>query len=286
MADKATIVIDADTTAVVQKTKRATDQIKGMGEQSARAVGQVAQSAERATTSFGEKLIKTGALVAVLVRSIKAGADELERIKTATAAQGAETGDVRLRASLASIRLGVKPEAQEAFVNQISPVIPEARASFLESLAGKELGLGQRRIVDLQQAFASGAFSQEEVLKAAEEGTTLDVKQRLSQLSPAAQKELVIRRGIDEARARARDVAFTPGRIAEETQKASDIANPGMAAARAALSRADLTGLGESLSNLASQANAAQVYYPQMLDALNKMSADRKLNLSAAKDTQ
>ncbi len=291
-----TFTVDGDTTAMVVNAKKGENAYKKIGdaaEQSGKKIaaagvqmehsGRVASNAfEKTAASMGRAMIGAAAIA----RAFSAAKDKAVELQSTMVALGTEKGGFALRGGRAAAAGGFNQGVVSSFIEQISPASQEERAGFIESLASADLGLSSQRFNEGLQAVSSGAFTSQQALEALKNGGDLNVQNRLSQMSPAALRELDTRRNLDAINARSRgSFGGDALRLGSALQQAGDLDSPGRASVRAAVSSLDFTGAGGVGVTANSGTNAAEVYMKETADATKQLASEsKKLNFSATTD--
>lgn len=287
MAD-VTITIDGNTTQLVTSAKKAASALKTMGDGAQQAGDKIQRTGKETVGHFERSLEHMGRLVIgahAIARALESARDKAGELTKSLIQGGGEAGGLALRGSRAAAKGGFNQGAVGAFIDQISPASQEERASFVEHLAGADLGLSNQDFATALQAVSSGAYTPDSAMEALKKGEKIDIQGELNKLSPAARKELDIRRRVDAEKASSRGLAGNAGgpRVAAAALEASDLANPGLASLRAAASNFDLTGLGGMTVDSMMTGRAIQ----SIADTNKKMAAGAKrLNASGITDQQ
>lgn len=289
---KATIIIDGNTEQLAKKTeqglatgaKKGTDAakrgVREVGDEFVRAGNRAGKSMETSFNRSINVLARGTAIIGSIAQAISAAAQTASALIEKSAQRSEKQGEVSLEASMAAARGGLDQGIVNAFTSQIAPVSQSSRAGLVEALAKSNPGMDNRRLISLTSAFASGGFSQSEVMDAAGSGAELDVQGRLSQLSPEARKEIEVRRSLDAIDARKRG-GMAAARLGGALNNARDADNPGLAIVRAAVGALDKTGLGQNMADMRGVTDANAVYLKEIAN-----NTRGKLNMTAAQDTQ
>ena len=296
---KATIIIDGNTEQLAKKTeqglatgaKKGTDAakrgVREVGDEFVKAGDRAGKSMEASFNKSINVLARGMAIIGSIAQGINAATQKASELLEKSAQRSEKQGDVSLEASMAAVRGGFDQNIVNAFTSQIAPVSQSARVDLIESLAKSNPGMDNRRLISLTSAFASGGFSQAEIMDAAGSGAELDVQGRLSQLSPEARKEIEVRRSLDAIDARKRGGGGmglgAAARLGPALNEASDINNPSLGKLRAFASGWDATGMGQHMAEIKGAIDGNAVY----LKEINRKTRDKStLNMTAAQDTQ
>lgn len=162
-----------------------------------------AQKAYKAAQNLGKEFQQVGKQIATSVAGVMAlagmldrAADAAKRIREETASANKERGSAELSRGAASRLMRLNETQRKSYQNiQETGAVDEAsQVAFMERLA-KDGGRKVRGGGGLQyaQAFATGAFTQEELLEAAKRGRGVNIEERMSSLSAAERQELALR---------------------------------------------------------------------------------------------
>lgn len=224
----ATIVIDADTSGFVRKTKAA------VGETKKGAKG-LSQEMGKAFEGFSKTLITAGAIKAALVGAATA-ATQMAR-EAAKVSQDA--GGSRLNRGRTLARLGLGSDFNRTVENASGGTSTDERDAFLRALVGA--GVKGPRAAQAFNLYAEGLFDQDEVISAAKRGRaglsqlSAQRSQRAQALGVEGLTELGIRDAERQAQTRVTDTASDTGaraRIAAARLAALRAENPAAFAVR------------------------------------------------------
>jgi hypothetical protein len=178
---KATVRLTLDGQRAIKETERVKRGVRGIGDEFQKA---------------GAQLAKSVVGIMALAQAVDRAADAAKRIREEAAGANRERGSVALQRGAAGRTLKLSPRDLQAYQNiqETGAVDEQAQVSFMEALAKQ----GGRRVrgargLEYAQAFATGAFTQDELLEMAKRGRRPDVAKRMSSLSPSELDEIDIR---------------------------------------------------------------------------------------------
>lgn len=162
-----------------------------------------AQKAYNATKKLGQEFQQVGKQIASSVAGVMALAgmidratDAAQRLRQASVEANKDRGSAELRRGAAGRAMRLSEGQAQAYrgIQETGAVSEADQVAFMESLA-KSGGRRVRGAGGLQyaQAFATGAFTQDELLEAAKKGRRVDVQARLASLSSGERGELALR---------------------------------------------------------------------------------------------
>jgi hypothetical protein len=155
-----------------------------------------AQNITKEFQTVGAQLARsiTGAMS--LAQMLDRAADAAKRIREETAESQKERGGASLQRGSAGRIMGLNAMQLQAYKNiqETGAVDEQQQVAFMQSLAkaGGKRVRGHRGL-QYVQAFATGAFTQEELLDAAKRGRGVDIDARLGGLSLDERQELALR---------------------------------------------------------------------------------------------
>lgn len=225
MADQ-TIVVDADTTGYVRKTRAASNEAKKGAQGLAGELSKVGQS-------FARSLITAGAIRQALVGAAQAATDLARNAGKISQ----DAGGSRLNRGRTLARLGLGSDFNQTVENAQGGTSIEERDAFLRSL--QQAGVKGPRAAQAFNLYAGGLFDADEVLEAAKQrrlGKLADQSgKRAAALGEQGLTELGVRNVERDARARELATAGDTGaaaRIAQARLAALRAENPGSFAVR------------------------------------------------------
>ena len=272
---EATIKLDADDTALVQKTRKFAQQ---MGQETASAGAKI-------VNSLGKALITAGAIRQVIVGAAEAFSEVVNKAGEISK----KAGGSRLGADVLASQLNLGQAGQAILDTGIGSRSAEETQNFARGLAGQ--GITGARAINALRGFGSGVLSDEEAINlsgvSASARREALIRQRTEGLSEQSRLELLIRQRERESEANVRATANETGlrkRLSDARLDELRAENPWSFAVAGALGRATAPLGGEALIE-AGTTGSMMLRQTEVLEGI-KRNTERPLNLSAAQDPE
>jgi hypothetical protein len=257
MSDSEGVIrIKGDNSDLDGKTAKSVEAMKQLGQHAQRAHGH-ARSFGEAMGHANQHLERSLIRGLSLAHVIKAAAEAAKEFQDEAAKASKSVGGSALKRDIAAKQLGLSSDQAEAAVSGSGAATAEERNSFFASLGAMKTGRGkqpltQQQAFQLQSAFNSGLYSEDELKKIAETGdySSINVGGRLAALGSDAQKEYRTRSVEYEAKERAEGIRSKSGyqtRAADAAIDARNAEHPFVGAVQGFVGKATSVVGGDSL---------------------------------------
>jgi hypothetical protein len=177
---EAKIKVTADGQQAIKEVERVRKGVKGIGDEFAQ---------------VGQQFFRTVAGIASLANMLDKAADASRRVREELVAANKERGGSALDREAAGRAMKLTQAQMQAYkgIQETGAVGEQAQVSFMAKLGevGKKTqGVGG---IEYAKAFATGAFTEKELLEMAKKGKTPDIAGRMASLSPDALNEINMR---------------------------------------------------------------------------------------------
>ncbi len=231
MSSEGIIKIKGDNTQLDAATAKSVEKMKELGRH-AGAAGGHAKSFGEAMGHANQHLERSLIRGLSLAHVMKAAAEAAKEFQDESSKASKSVGGNALKRDLAAKELGLTSAQAQAAVSGGGAASAEERNSFFSSLGSLKAGRGkqpltQQQAFQLQTAYNSGLYSEDELKKIAESGdfSKIDVGGRLASLGEDAQKEYRTRSIEYEAKERAEGIRSKGGYQTRAADAAIDARN-------------------------------------------------------------
>ncbi len=231
MSSEGVIKIKGDNTQLDAATAKSVEKMKQLGHHAGQAGGHAktfGQAMEHANQHLERSLVR-GLSLAHVMREAAAAAKEYQ---DEAAKASKSVGGSALKRDLAAKDLGLSSADAAAAVSGAGAASADERNGFFASLSGMKAGrakqaLTRQQVFQLQSAYNSGVYSEEELKKITEEGdcSKLDVGGRMAGLGEDARAELQTRSTEYQKKTQAEEIRARSGYQTRSADAAIDLRN-------------------------------------------------------------